>query len=236
MSPRGRAAIRAAGAPVLVLLAGSVLPIWTRWHVGLHSDLGLSATLWEAARGFMANVRDVESNAELWALHRGNGLVFLTLLAAAGVAGWRVLRWQRSGAAGWEWFFLAGGLAAGALVLGSAEDVRGHHLLTFLLLVAYVVGLALAGRPRAVPEPGTEPEAIDRLVDLKRRGVLLPRYRLRRRRAAGIAKRRADDEVLPVGELNRLVALKHRIGLSAGTVVGGHAAEPHGAPDRGGTK
>ena len=226
MGPRGRAVTRGAGAAAIVLLAGSLLPFWTRWYVGPNSERGYADTLWEAAGQLPAARREIDSDAELFAQYRADGVATAILFAVTAAVGWGVYRWQRTGAAGWGWGVagitaVAAVVVVAVVVVGRTANLRPVHVLPLVLLLGYSLLLVLAEPVDA--EPGQPSGEIDRLVGLKRRGVLLPSHRPRRRRA-WFARPPAPADDAPTEPLDRLVAAKQRISPPAGV--------PDVAPDR----
>jgi hypothetical protein len=83
MGDRLRAAACALGAAALLWVIGSILPMWTRWVVRTHDEVGRPSSFWAAAAAAPDNRRDVDGTAELLVLHAWNVIRVLALTGLA---------------------------------------------------------------------------------------------------------------------------------------------------------
>jgi hypothetical protein len=87
-SSKERAILWAVCSALVVLLIGSLLPIWTAWHINPWEGVGYRATLWQAIAQLPSNVQNAAPYPGLFALHETNivqGAILLVLVGAIGV-------------------------------------------------------------------------------------------------------------------------------------------------------
>lgn len=211
MATRAEATAWATGAALAVLFAGSQVPVWINWHVDLDHTSAYGRTLWRVLDNLSSNRRDVESSAEMWALHRGNVLTAILLLTVAVAAGWCLYRHMRTESLAWGRGLLIGITAAGILALICSKDLRTEHLFPVVILVGGFAILLLS--PEIDNSTATGAKVLDNLIDKKRQGRLLPPVRVPRfQRTYRLAVPHSGRNTTAVtGELDRLVALKRQL-------------------------
>ena len=217
MASKHTAAIWAAEAALLVLLAGAMLPIWSRWYVTSTEPWSHFTSLWDALIGAEANRHRLNSDAKLLALHGGNVAKVIGLLAIAVAVGCAVSRFRRTWAAVWGWGLLVGIVLVIGLVVIFAGSLRNEHLIPAILVTIYAAALLVAWAcdddSEAIEPSGN---TIDRMIKLKRGGILLSRGRFHReRRPNRLAIN--GPACTSDSQLDRLVARKQQFGLSSGT-------------------
>jgi hypothetical protein len=200
-------------AAVSLLLIGASLPIWTEWRIGLAQTQSYNSSLWTVAWHLPANRSDLESGADFIELHVGNAFKLVVLLVGCVIVGNTVFRRRETGSAWWACMLLLAAIAALAAYCIEDRYLRAYHLLPSFLLIGYFSLLIVTwddGKDASTPTHTW----IARLLALKRSGALLPTGRLKRSRRSSrfAASAAANPESLPDGQLDRLVAIKRRIG------------------------
>ena len=90
---RPKPLITATLAVLVVLLAGSLLPVWSVWVDYSWESVGHSGNLWQALAWLPSNVRVSENGWRVWRLHEFN-LVFAAILVGLTIAvGYGVYWW-----------------------------------------------------------------------------------------------------------------------------------------------
>lgn len=100
MSWKPTAMVEALGVTSMIVLAGSLAPIWMAYDLGARLGIGHRASAWEALQRLPSNVAQLDSWQEAVLLHAQNIILASILWLVAVVAGRWSYRTFRSGVRG----------------------------------------------------------------------------------------------------------------------------------------
>jgi len=226
MCSRSRALAWAVGAAFTVLLASSFLPLWDRWYVHLSGEKKYASSAWKVIRSLPDNRRDIESFADLWAMHAINMAKVLALVIISIAASCCVFQLRRSRSLKWLVPLLFGTIATCAVGLARADRFEAEHWISPFVLAFFALLLFVEHETDAdAPDMKVPDEAINRLLALKNEGSLLGRGRARvRQRARMWPITVSPPESTATEPLDRLMLAKRRLTL------GGSSTSPPTAP------